>query len=133
MSIELFDTLKEQQGEVDLELIIDDLAKLTPEESMRAIYDLLQDVPARIALNRRKLGMLWKNPRTDYYITRDGDIITKEEREKYLRDSIVFYDCSYSEWHNMNMSGKELIEFYREESKNGTASMGFGIGRRLYD
>jgi len=65
---------------------------MTRLEKIKAIEDIKNGVPARFALNPGKYRCLvrdWQRPGNCYF-TMDDEMVTNQDREKYLPDSILF-------------------------------------------
>ncbi len=63
------------------------------DEKIKAIEDIKNGMPARFALNPEKYKILfrdWKRPGDCFFTADSHEMVTIEEREKYLPDSILF-------------------------------------------
>jgi hypothetical protein len=69
---------------------------MSKKESKKEIADLLSNkgLPARFALNPDKYRALYGKPNQDFYVTKDGEVVSIEDQEKYFPESFVFINIS---------------------------------------
>jgi hypothetical protein len=62
----------------------------------KEITDLLSNkgIPARFTANPEKYRALFGKLDQDFYKTADGEVVTKEDQEKYLPEAFIYINVS---------------------------------------
>ncbi|MFA5300876.1 MAG: hypothetical protein WC389_22015, partial [Lutibacter sp.] len=67
------------------------------EEKIKALQSIREGIPARFALNPDKYRALYGKPNQDFYVTKDGEVVSIEDQKifkEYFPESFVFINVS---------------------------------------
>ena len=70
---------------------------MTREEKINSLEQIREGLPFRFALDPDKYRVLYGKPGLDYYVTKDGEVVSIAEAKifkEYFNESFIYINCS---------------------------------------